>query len=1060
LEQAGQQKAETNGTLGETTGRLAVATDNIGELMRNLFWAVVLMCLFGAAASAKVVVYSQAGFPTVASQPISRATLSHALEGMDVVFADQDALRDAKTLQGAELLVLPYGSAFPAEAWASIHGYLRSGGNVLVLGGQPFHVPVTLREGKFEESRPQDSYARQIEFKNTYAIPVPANLKFEWKTGYSFLGKHEIHARRFFTVEGSLNGLGFMVDKDGVAVAAPVIVADHTAVDHFVTDDPGNATLGSRLVALDFEPAPGYWDSPDGISLVREAADYARQGATSLWTELQYSTIKPFEPVQVTVHFRNSHSERVGEQTSGVIKLELLSGERVIDKAEIPFTGRKLESDLFFRKQLQPGFYVITAEYEEHGKSRESYQNGFWVEDESLLTSGPVFGVKADFLTRDGKPFFPVGTNYFTTEDQNWDFSSSRNAWVWERDFAEMELHGVNFVRTGVWIPTKRFVEPGSDAVNERFLRNLEAFLFSARRHNIIVNFTFFAFAPHVGMIAFQNPSATPPNPYLDPIAVRGEQDYVVSIVSRFKNSPFVSWDLINEPSFSNPRRLWKGNTPNRDSAEMSAWHNWLRKKYSNIAELASAWAVTPEQLGSFDSVPLPSENDLAFDRYGNANHVRAFDYNMFAQEMFAGWVRSMVSAIRTTGSTQLVNVGQDEGGVSDRVLNQFYADAGVAFTTNHTYWHDDALLWDSVVAKRPGMPNITGETGYQPVWGPDGTWRYDELTGFPLQERKWALGFAAGSSGALQWDWAREVDFGMKRSDFSAKIWEFAMRDMGQFAEKAAPAATGLIQSQVAIILPQSLQLSSYNQFSLDAQQRAVRALYHYARSEAYAVGEYQLDTLGDPKLIILPAPWVMNAESLRKIADKVREGATLVVSGPFDLDPHFHATGLRKEFGLDYTVAPLTTANDTIQWAGGVAQMSYSGDKPTYLSRAVLPSGDGWSETKLGKGTVLFVPLPLELNDNLWLTGEVYKYAMNKAGVARTYSTNNQDAGILICPTRFPHATLYVLTSEASSQDVSFTDLRSGKQFRTALGAGRAAMILVGEDGRIIASYNWNQR
>jgi hypothetical protein len=107
---------------------------------------------------------------------------------------------------------------------------------------------------------------------------------------------------------------------------------------------------------------------------------------------------------------------------------------------------------------------------------------------------------------------------------------------------------------------------------------------------------------------------------------------------------------------------------------------------------------------------------------------------------MFSHWVRSMVTAIRAAGSKQLIDVGQDEGGVTDRVLNQFYAAAGVSFTTNHTYWNDDALLWDSVVAKRPGIPNITGETGYQrsgcrmalgamtklpaiPFWNGNGPW-------------------------------------------------------------------------------------------------------------------------------------------------------------------------------------------------------------------------------------------------------------------------------------------------------------------------------------------------
>src|SRR6202021_3701279 len=91
----------------------------------------------------------------------------------------------------------------------------------------------------------------------------------------------------------------------------------------------------------------------------------------------------------------------------------------------------------------------------------------------------------------------------------------------------------------------------------------------------------------------------------------------------------------------------------------------------------------------------------------------------------------------------------------------------------------------------------------------PDGARRYDELTGTGLEERKWALGFAAGSSGAMQWDWDREVDFGIERSDGSAKVWENMMRDLGHFAEQTAPYATGLSLPQVAIILPQSLQLS-----------------------------------------------------------------------------------------------------------------------------------------------------------------------------------------------------------------------------------------------------------
>ena len=112
---------------------------------------------------------------------------------------------------------------------------------------------------------------------------------------------------------------------------------------------------------------------------------------------------------------------------------------------------------------------------------------------------------------------------------------------------------------------------------------------------------------------------------------------------------------------------------------------------------------------------------------------------------------------------------------------------------------------------------------------------------------------------------------------------------------------------------------------------------------------------------------------------------------------------------------------------------------------------------EKALGKGKILFSPLPLELNDNEEAVGDVYRYAMKLAGVAPTYTTTLQDPGMLICPTKFPRATLYVLVSETGQQGVSFTDLKSGKRFSGTLEPGRSAILLVGDDGTALATYNW---
>ena len=1018
--------------------------------MRKALWIFFAASFVPLQLQAKVVIFWQPGFPTVASQPVDRATLDKALLGLEPVFADEAGLAAAETLSNADLLVLPYGSAVPVAAWKSMERYINAGGNLLVIGGQPLRVPVSLVKGEYVAGSPQDTYSRALGFRHTYEVPVTRDAAFHWRTGYSWLPALAVRAQQFFAVEGHLNGLGYMADSTGLLVAAPVIVADHAG---------GGPMLDSRIVALDFDPEPGYWKSADGIALIQQTAEYARQGAASLNVEMFYSAIRAGEPPVITVHVRVPRPKKPGAEASGEVQLRLLHEKEVIATATIPFTGQGTANlDAPFHEPLPAGFYKVAAVLSQGGRAREFHQNGFLVTERSALASGPVLGVRGDFLALDGKPFFPVGTNYFTTEENGWDFSSPRNAWIWDKDFADMAAHGVSFVRTGVWMSNGKFIDGNTGGANERFLRNLEAYLACAHRHNIAINFTFFAFSPHSGESNHnQDAATTPRNPYTDPVSVEAEQAYVRSVVERFKDVPWLSWDLINEPTFSNPQHLFQGNYPNGDSTEIAAWRKWLSERYGTLSELGDAWRVPAESLGSFDAVSLPKFADLRFERYGNLNQVRTLDYNLFAQDMFGAWVKSMVSLIRSTGSSQLIDVGQDEGGVIEGVLNQFYGGAGVSFTTNHTYWKDDALLWDSVVAKRPGVPNITEETGYQPVWDPDGSWRYDEFTGLGLIERKWALGFAAGSSGAMQWDWDRETDFGMLRSDGSAKVWENRMRDVGQFARAAASFADALIEPDVALVLPQSYQLSVSNELGLEAQQSAVRALYNYAHSQAYAVGEYQSQLLGSPKLILLPSPFGLTEEAWKAIEQRVRDGAVLLVTGPFGEDAHFHATGRQDSVGLPYMKEPLSLRENVIHFPAGQETLTYAGFKTTVLNRVIFPNGQDWTERPLGKGRILFSAFPLELNGNLQAVADVYSYALKVANVAPVYSTALKDPGILICPTRFPKATLYVLTSESNRSEVSFEDLRSGRKFSGTLPGGRAALLLVGTDGKLLATYNW---
>jgi len=1003
----------------------------------------------------KAVVFWEPGFPAVETVPPPKNVLEQALAPLQPVFAGVADLGRAGVLGDGDLLVLPYGSAFPADAWDAIQNHIERG-NLLTIGGRPLAVPVWRDGSGWRTGQPGNAYSRLIGVEHTYVAPNSAG-SFQWDSSVPF-GPTGIGARRVFVMaapwgERRRRGIGFLVNSAGDRVAAPV-VADDVFAD-------SETTPVARRVFLNFEAQPDYWPSPQGARLLADAAAFAARGPTRLWIDLYSLTLDPGDRVSATVDLLR----RPG--APGSVSLDLLRDERVLASAEFP-CGEALHQQVAFAPALrEPGLYAVRATLSIDGSVAERYSTGLWVRDDKLLRSGAALEAGRDYFRLEGKPYLAVGANYFSTDPFGAGFwtggSLGGNAWTWEQDFAEMERRGVTMIRTGIWTNRGLYLDPVAGAAEERLLRSLEAFLHSAARHRMQVIFTFSAFDPQTTEHAAgsQDPIRLAPgrNPYTDPTSIRAQASWLSSIAGRLKNVPFLSFDLINEPSFSNPRRLWRGNTPNGDPSELAAWRDWLAQRYASVAELAAAWNVPATEFASFAAVPLPEAADLALTRYGNPRLVRAVDYNLFAQEAFRRWAAEMVRAIRAAGATQPVTVGQDEGGVADRLLNHFFADSGIDYTTNHTWWRDDALLWNSVAAKRVDKPNLVEETGPQPVWSMDTAWRWDEVKALPLLERKLALGFAAGNAGSLHWVWERGDTFGVMRADGSFKQWVDVLSGLARFARDAQPYATEVRLPEIALVLPQSLQLSVFNNWAVEAQQKSVRALYHVARASAYVVGEYQIRLLGNPKLIVVPAPWIMRQEAWDALMVKVRAGATLLISGRIDADEHFRAVeGRSGDWAEGYAHALLATRENPVEWPGGSARLTYSGEKTTYAERGVLPGG-AFLEKQVGQGRILYFALPLEFADEVESIGRIYRYAIARAGVKDVYETSCQDPGILICPTRLLNATLYVLTSETSTPGAcAFRDVASGARVSVTLPPGRAALLLIDAQGKTIARYDPN--
>jgi hypothetical protein len=650
-----------------------------------------------AATASPVVVFAEETFPAGDTPAPDVAQLKKLLPGARFATADQlpAALSEAET----RLLVMPYGSAFPEAAWPGIFVFLEHGGNLLALGDKPFtraayrdsagwhlrgysvRFDLALMIDQWQET--PGSAALQFENNPDVVLRPP---RFSWQRAYSpiiRLGSVDIYQRGGSAsyLDARLDALAWGV-REGRRMAAPAIQIDHLR----------NRFTGGRWIFVNAE-LPGDFYGGAGKQLVPMLAAAALEGSQEFTVHPTLPLYLPGEPVQLEVAWQAATPAKTSLTLRITISPEEHPAAGVSRTEAFP-----LAQPLVLPAPSSKGLHIVEAEMLEGDTIRAVYRSGFWIRDENYLRSGPRLSVNQDYFERDGRPLAVLGTTYMSSDVQRLYFEHP-NVYVWDRDLGQISAAGLNMIRTGWWTGWDKFCDENGRPY-ERTLRTLEAYLMTARRHGLPVQFNFFAFLPD---------ALGGENAYLDPNAVRRQQTLVSSVAARFHDVPFLAWDLINEPSFS--KHLWQMR-PNGDAIELAKWNEWLYRRYPDRAALAAAWNLPLTEVQG--TLPLPGDGEFQQrSMYDGPNSLKLYDYFLFAQESFAGWAQAMREAIRTTSSQQPITVGQDEGGYSDRLSPAFFGTA-VDFTTNHSWWQNDSLLWDSLVAKQPGLPMLIQETGLQ----------------------------------------------------------------------------------------------------------------------------------------------------------------------------------------------------------------------------------------------------------------------------------------------------------------------------------------------------------
>ncbi|HVT97986.1 MAG TPA: hypothetical protein VHE33_10805, partial [Acidobacteriaceae bacterium] len=510
----------------------------MNTVRRFRFVAVMLLGLASIPCFAKTVVFWQAGFPVADSPAPEEAGLRAGFAGAEFVGAAGLGLALGRS--DTDLLVLPYGSAWPEAEWGAILGYLDRGGNLIVLGGKPF-TRAAFEDGSGWHLRTA-SVAQSLElFIHDYqeTLGTSSDVKFAanpdvfpqlpafgWKRAFS-------PVVRLSVVDGDTTGghtgyedmdLTTLVwgEREGHKLTAPVVELDHNT----------HRFVGGRWILVACEPDAEFFRNTKLLAMLGEIAVRKQDRFT-------YRPRLPLFVPGDAMEFRMKPSDPMAEPPVGDqlrVKISDEDGTVLYDQtAALPGAHR-----LTLRANAEDGrgLHTVEATLIRDGKPLRVYRSGYWLRDWDYLLSGPKLTAGADYFRLNGKPLPVVGTTYMSGDVSRM-YLIQPNAYVWDQDMTQIHDAGLNMIRTGLWTTWKQLLAPNGQ-MSEDGLRTIEAFLMCARHNNLPVQFNLFAFYPdEFGGV----------HGYLDPAALQAESRYAESVVARFSDVPFLAWDLINEPS-------------------------------------------------------------------------------------------------------------------------------------------------------------------------------------------------------------------------------------------------------------------------------------------------------------------------------------------------------------------------------------------------------------------------------------------------------------------------------------------------------------------------------
>ncbi|OPH56357.1 glycoside hydrolase [Paenibacillus ferrarius] len=1028
--------------------------------------------------SQTVIIFHEAGFPISSFCDVQKERLE--AQGAKVVGADclGEALRKAE----GGCFVNLHAPYFPKSAWPDILAFLQRGGGLLSVGGAAFKRPVRREGSGWLVESEQTAYHQQLyihEILRVEGSPIRSYtaldtipLLQEQESLFALADTWNMvpHTTRNSDLPHQMGAAGTMstqiypllksIGKEGREIAAPVVLWENTRGEF----------IGSRWMFVNVPLSPSFW-SEEGAQTLLAWASFCASGVTELWIKPNYASFEQGEHAMLTIQSQLLGQGAASKTWTLDLRVEHEKGEQAGWNHQMTVQVNKEFNVVRIPVPLdiQRGLYRVTCKAASEDGELRVLRQGFWGHDHQLLAEGQPIACGRDYFIKDGHPLPVVGMTYMTSDVAR-KFLFLPNADVWDRDMAQMAKAGINWIRTGIWTAYRNIMQVDGHA-SEEVLRAIDAFFLTAKKHNLQVTFTFFSFTPETWEGV---------NPYLDPQSVEAQKRFIRSIVSRHRATTHVDWDLINEPSMFDPAQIFSdGPRSSRDVYEREAFVEWLKQRHKHIELLQERWNMSPEQLPTFEAAAIPEAAEINFDvqdMHRAKKGTRWLDYCLFSMEMHNRWAKELYDTIKEICPDHLVVVGQDEALGAQRPSPFFYEEA-VDYTTVHSWWLNDNLVWDGIFAKTAHKPNVIQETGIMYVETPDGRAKRSEIELRSLLERKYAYAFSTGGAGAIHWIWntnfymdnANESHIGALRADGTEKPEADVSYEFGRFMAEIKDLFQDRALEDIVAIFPYSNDFSN-RKLAFDATTRMTRVLAYQMKMPFRGASEYHLDVLEEQpaKLILLPSAHNLDEQAWNQLVDIVkRTGATLLATGPISLDAYWKQTPrLTEELGS----AELHNVRreERLQLQGAALPVSYGQRRIAEIAKEVRAgnaessTGDAVVDIPLGKGRLIWSPLPVELNERTDTLVELYQHAIESAGVASglQWMQGGDIAGVYGRKLSFKDGFLYVFVSEfAWDVTIEVKDTDTEATYTFTLEKERSVLFAADAGGHLISVYRPNE-